>query len=82
MSSTIEDIQKKRKAGHDTVYCSYETKQRIIDEINGTGVGLTADVVQVAGLDVIAHECFDETILCQKGTVFPLARDYRAKDYE
>lgn len=76
MSATIDEIKDRQKPGHDTIYCSPRTKQRLLDSVQGVVRGMTADNLQIAGLRVESHKCFDRTILCQKGTVFPLAKDY------
>ena len=72
----VQKIRKVQKQRHDTLYCDDNTKAQILNSISGNGLR-RADNLRISGLEVITHERFDFPIVCEKGEVFTLAKDFK-----
>lgn len=73
--NAIRDVQRPHD---DTIYCHPEHEEKLlqtIDGFSGSHRGITN--VTIAGLDVEARDCFEFILICQKGDVFPIAKDYK-----
>lgn len=75
----IDSIESERTDRDDTVYCNSKHKSVIIDRVasNAGMVGSTVDDVRVAGLRVEHLPRIERPIVCRKGDVFPLAKDWK-----
>jgi len=82
MSDLVHKIRKAQKQKHDTLYCNEDAKKSLISTISGSGRGLRADNLKISGLEVITHERFTHPIVCEKGEVFDLTKDYKYGDAE
>lgn len=77
MSDIVSKIRQAQKQRHDTLYCNERAKKTIIGTISGAGRGLRADNLTISGLEVITHEKFVQPIVCERGEVFDLTKDYK-----
>lgn len=74
----ISGIEAHRDKRHDTVYCSKQQESELIGQISTGILTQSADDIRIAGLDVESIPRFESRpIVCQKGDVFPLAKDYK-----
>lgn len=66
---------------HDTVYCNFEQYGSIELYLKNNGPNLnTVDQLRVAGLDIHPLKALPDdgrAIVCQKGDIFPLAKEYK-----
>lgn len=81
-NNIVERIMLERDSSkHDTVYCNFDQYNSIERVISSNAISTTnLDSIRVAGLDVHPLKQFPESsplIVCQKGDVFPLAKDYK-----
>lgn len=84
----VEGIKLERDSSkHDTVYCNFDQYNSIKRVVSSNAIGSISttnlDSIRVAGLDVHPLKQFPESsplIVCQKGDVFPLAKDYKNSD--
>lgn len=73
----LKGIQQERRATHDTLYCHPQHEKALLASVQG--MRFTKGEVTnptVFGLDIQTHPQFVRPIVCQKGDVFPLARDW------
>lgn len=67
-----------KESRHDTLYCSPDHTQKLARGFSdGTMYGRTGSIDRVAGLDIIEIPRLDRVIVCEKGEVFPLAKDWK-----
>ncbi len=74
----VEGIKQCRDAKHDTVYCN-ETQAMLLKREVGSPALLSPDAIddfRIFGLDVEVLP-IQRPIVCQKGEVFDLAKDYK-----
>lgn len=77
----ISGIRAKQKPHHDTLYCTEHQKKQLVGTISGSG-GIRADNLRISGLEVVTHERFRYPIVCQRGEVFDLTKDYKYGEAE
>jgi len=75
--SILEEIRRKQKQRHDTIYCNNTHRRNIINEIDGIHTTSRADNLQVSGLDIITHSRFPCMIMCKAGDIFPQPNDHK-----
>lgn len=74
-SKLVRAIRANQKQNHDTLYCAPAYKRALLTATLGsTG---RADNLQISGLQVVEHNDFERPIVCEKGDVFPLAKDFK-----
>jgi len=78
----IDGIHSQLEGHHDTLYCTKAQEAALKDEVSrGTGLfSGNVDDLQFAGLTVQTLPRIDRPIVCQKGEVFTLAKDYKNGD--
>ena len=83
MSSTelIDNINEAREGHHDTIYCTLD-QEEALKEYAGSGAIFSSNVdnARIFGLDVQSLPNISFPIVCQKGEVFDLAKDYKNGD--
>ena len=77
----IAGIRANQKPHHDTLYCNENHKKSLVGTISGSG-SLRADNLRISGLEVVTHERFTYPIVCQRGEVFDLVKDYKYGEAE
>lgn len=79
MSQEILDaVWDNQKPHHDTLYVSRETYLTIRHILSTDGLSpQSVDNIKVSRLDVVPIEGLDVAILCEKGQIFPLAKDWQ-----
>jgi len=77
----IDNIKQSRESHHDTIYCTKEQERGLKRESTAGGIlANNVDNLQFRGLDVQSLPQLSAAIICQKGEVFPLAKDYKNND--
>jgi hypothetical protein len=73
----IEAIRLNSEASDDVLYCHPKHRLAILDTISSTfGSGRT-DNLKLDGKEIVTGEKFVRPIACQKGQVFPIAKDFK-----
>lgn len=83
-NSIIESIKVNQHPRFDTLYCTSDQKDALVASIaSGQStsyrygdLGISTDRLRVFGLEVKVIESLNRPIMCEKGDVFPLAKDY------
>jgi len=79
----IEGIEKQLEGHHDTLYCTKAQESALKSEVSTPGLMSTnVDDLRFMGLDVQTLPRIERPIVCQKGEVFNLAKDYKNESYE
>lgn len=76
----MDAIGKQVKPHHDTIYCTDRQKGSLASTISGSSFGgsrARADNLTIMGLDVVVLPRIERPIVCRKGEVFDLAKDYK-----
>lgn len=74
----IESVKKQLQTEHDTLYVNQSQHLKLKREVATPGLSTSVvDDVKICGLEVITITDLDFAILCQKGDVFPLAKDWQ-----
>lgn len=73
----LDAIRRSRRPNDDTIYCTIHDRQKIADSISGISAGSSVDQLKVAGMEVVPHNKFKGPIVCRKGDIFPLAKEYK-----
>lgn len=61
----------------DTVYCNTNHYDKIADEMTRGIYTGSVDNLELFELDVVVIDEMKAPIICKKGTVFPLAKEYK-----
>lgn len=73
----VDGIQSQIQGHHDTLYCSRHQASKLQQKVSTPGLSPTSvDNFRLFGLDVQALPV-DFPIVCQRGEVFDLAKDYK-----
>lgn len=73
----MEGIKKRRESHHDTIYCNKAQADALKREVNSPGLlSSNIDSLRIFGLDVEVLP-IQKPIICQKGDVFDLAKEYK-----
>lgn len=73
-----EGIRKNLESSHDTIYCTKFVEQILADYVSSPATRRgVADSISLFGCTVESLPGVDRPIVCQKGDVFPLAKDYK-----
>ena len=74
----IEGIESQLDGHQDTLYCTKAQESALKSEISTPGLlSQNVDNLQFMGLDVQVLPRIDRPIVCKKGEVFTLAKDYK-----
>lgn len=77
----IEGIENQLDGDKDTLYCTESQELALKSEVTTAGLmGTNVDDLQFMGLDVQVLPRIERPIVCQKGEVFTLAKDYKNGD--
>jgi hypothetical protein len=77
----IEGIKSQLDGHQDTLYCTKAQESALKSEISTPGLfSQNVDNLRFMGLDVQVLPRIDRPIVCQKGEVFTLAKDYKNGD--
>lgn len=74
----VESVKKNRDMRHDILYVN-SSQHRTIESEMGTPslTQRSTDNVKLLGLDVIKVEELDVAILCKRGDILPLAKEWQ-----
>lgn len=74
----ISSIEDERKSHHDTIYCNTKQERtlKLASSVPPSNLS-NIDNVRVLGLDVQTLPRIKHPIVCKKGEVFPLAKDFK-----
>jgi hypothetical protein len=79
--SIIDGVKRNRQSHHDTIYVTKEQASRLKRHASVGGLkSRSIDSLRIAGLDVETLPRITRPIVCQKGEVFPLAKDWKNGD--
>lgn len=77
MNDLLSGILANQQPADDTLYCNPRFKRELLSSIDGFNSHTRADGVRICGLTIVTHELFEYPIVCEKGAVFDLAREYK-----
>jgi hypothetical protein len=81
--SMIDGVRQSRQSHHDTLYVTKRQHRRLKQHVSVGGLRSgSIDSLRIAGLDVEARPVITRPIVCQKGEVFPLAKDWKNDESE
>lgn len=79
--SIIDGVEQNRKSHHDTIYVTEAQFKRLKKHAPVGGLHTSSiDSLRIAGLDVESLPRTIRPIVCQRGEVFPLAKDWKNGD--
>lgn len=61
----------------DTLYCNQNHHNKLSDEMTRGIYSNSVDNLELFGLDVVVIDELPVPIICKKGTIFPLAKEYK-----
>lgn len=77
----IEGVKQKRQSHHDTIYVTEEQANHLKRHVSVGGLTYhSIDSLRIAGLNVEEMSCVTFPIVCEKGDIFPLAKDWKNGD--
>lgn len=74
----MDGIRSVMESHHDTIYCTERQRSALARHVTGPGISAgTIDSLTVLGLNVETLPRIKRPIVCKKGEVFTLARDFK-----
>lgn len=73
----LESLQAEKQPKHDTLYCNPSHADKLEQAVSSGVMFRTSNIDKIAGLDVIELPRIDIPIVCEKGEVFDLAKDWK-----
>ena len=74
----VNEINKVMEPHHDTIYCTERQRTKLARHASGPGLlAGTIDSLVILGLNVETLPRITHPIVCEKGEVFTLARDFQ-----
>lgn len=76
----MNGIKRRREGHHDTIYCNKSQANALKREVETPGLmSSNIDNLRIFGLDVEVLP-IEKPIVCRKGEVFTLAKDYKNRN--
>jgi hypothetical protein len=79
----VDSIQSRKEDHHDTVYCNESHSRKLERYAAPSGLHpSTIDNLRIFDLSIEEIPVGRHPIVCRKGEVFPLAKDFKNESYE
>lgn len=79
VEDVLDSVPEKMHDRHTTLYCSPQQEKQLIRHIGSSVSGMTSsdiESVTIRGITVEPLPGIEKPILCKKGDIFPLAKEY------